>query len=121
MHGRFNPFEPASKVTFDVTQIRPVFNSPGGLAKCSCYEAVGGWRKFCPLFERFGSFYQCAHGGGTMAGDQCVPYYRYLHEVKAFDEKLAAVEARFWENPEWIGIRFDNGKPAWENMIKDNE
>jgi len=34
VHGIFDPFEPIKPVTFDVTKIKPMFNSPGGHAKC---------------------------------------------------------------------------------------
>ena len=120
MHGRASPFDKPSPVLFDISEIRPMFHNIGGLAKCSCYKAMGGWRKFCPLFtESWKDNYRCSQGGGTLAGDCCVPYYRYLHQVREFDAALEAIEKRFWENPEWHGIRISgNPNPEWENMIK---
>jgi len=92
---------------FDIQQVRPMFYEIGGLAKCSCYMTIEKKpHGDCPYWvQLWPGMYHCKHGGGTMAGDCCVPYYRYLHRVGSFDENLKMIEARFCEKPEWHGCR----------------
>lgn len=103
-------------IDYDITKIRPMFYTNGGMAFCSCYKAIGGWKKFCPFFVKNGkdSFW-CKIGGGKSSGDICEPFYRYLHQVGKIDDNLVRIHDRFWDNPEWHGA-FIPGNKRWKSL-----
>jgi len=104
--------------TFDITKIRPMFYHFGSTVHCSCYMTIENKAHIrCPYYKQTATNcpdHQCEHGGGTMDGNWCGPYYRYLHRIGKFDENLAKLYEIFLEDPEWHGCKLtfinENGK-----------